>query len=190
MSDGPHRSLNMHSSWKRLAKFADNKAHSIDEVASAYLPALAQTCDTEVPPSLLRDLVRIFGEKQHALFQGHKSEEIAGLRRGVAGFALANAILDAAERCEASGSLGLDALVGVLADGFQNRAARANRQVEEHYYRKSTETRSKGVRDRMEKALNGAALESLARQRLNMGGSAKPSRPGKQSDLDDGVTLP
>jgi hypothetical protein len=189
MSDGPHRSLNMHRSWKRLAEYADNKAHSIDDVASAYLPALAQTCDTEIPPYLLRGLVQLFSEKQHVLFKGQKSEEIASLRRGVAGFPLANAILDAAERCEAKGTLGMDALVGVVTDGLVNRAARANRQVEEHYYRRSTEVRSKDVRDRMEKALNSAALESLARQRLNLDGGAKP-RATKQSGLDDGVQLP
>lgn len=190
MSDGPHRSLNMHRSWKRLAEFADNKAHSIDDVARAFLPALAHTCDIEAPPPLLRDLAHIFGEQQQGLFKDQKVDEIAALRRSVAGYPLANAILDAAEKCAAKGQLGPDALVGAVAEGLMNRAARANRQVEEHYYRRSTEARSNDVRDRMEGALNNAALESLARQRLNMEGATKPPRSTKQSGLDDGVQFP
>jgi hypothetical protein len=190
MSDGPHRSLNMHRSWKRLAEYADNNAHSINDVASAFLPALAHTCDLEAPPSLLQDLNRIFGEKQRGLFKDQKIDEIAALRRGVAGYALANAILDSAEKCAAKGLLGNEALIGAVTEGLLNRAARANRQIEEHYYRESTEGRSKDVRDRMESALNNAALETLARHRLNMQGTVKSPRSIKQSGLDDGVQLP
>lgn len=188
MSDGPHSSLNMHRSWKRLAEYADNKAHSIDDVARAFLPALEQTCSTEAPASLLRDLVRIFAEPQQGLFKNQKVDEVAALRRDVAGFALANAILDAAEKCAARGKLGTEALVGAVAEGLRIRAASANRQIEEHFYRESSAPRSKKVRDRMESALNNAALDTLARHRLNMDGASKP-RINKQSGLDDGVEL-
>jgi hypothetical protein len=189
MSDGPHTSLNMHRSWKRLAEYADNKAHSIDDVAGAFIPALAQTCDTEAPPSFMKALVQVFSRPQEDLFRNQKAHEIAALRRDAAGYPLANAIIDAAERRAAKGEHGSTALLGAVTDGLIIRAASANRSVEEHYYRESTAPRSVHVRDRLQGALAKAALSSFAAHRLNMDGASKPSRISKQSGLDDGVSL-
>ena len=188
MSDGPHRSLNMHRAWKRLAEYADNRAYSEHEVAEAYIPALTQTCRDEVPNSLLNALNGIFSDQQQALFGEQTTSDIAALRRDVAGLPLACAIVDGAERAASKGQLGQEVLVKVVTAALIDRGSRGNKQIEEHYYRKSSEPRSKSVRDRMEDALSGAAVESLARQQLNYT-SFRPSRLQKRSDLDDGVNL-
>ena len=188
MSDGPHRSLNMHRSWKRVAKYADNRAHSADEVAEAYIPALAQTCRDEVPAKLWSDLTGIFGNRQQGLFQEQTVNAIASLRREVAGLSLACSIVDAAERAASKGHLDSEALVQVVTAALVDRGSRSNRQVEEHYYRKAEEPRAQNVRDRMEKALSTAAVETLARQQLNYN-APQTARARKQTDLDDGVSL-
>jgi hypothetical protein len=189
MSDGPHTSLNMHRSWKKLAEYADNKAHSIDDVAAAFIPALSQTCDTEAPASFMKALVQVFSRPQQDLFRNQTALDFAALRRDVAGYALANAIVDAAERRTSKGERGSAALLGAVTDGLLTRAASANRSLEEHYYRKSTAPRYEHVRDRLEGALSRSALSNLAAHRLNMDGAEKLVRANKHSGLDDGVSF-
>jgi hypothetical protein len=75
-----------------------------------------------------------------------------------------------------------------MTQALLNRATRASRQVEEHYYRNSTDQRTQNVRDRMERALKAAALDNLARQILT-GTVYAPPRSRKRTDLDDGVQL-
>jgi hypothetical protein len=189
MSDGPHRTLNMSPCWKRVAEYADNKAYSLDEVAGAFLPALEQSCRDEVPDGVWRDLARIFGRPQQSLFGEQRVEEIAALRSQAAGLPLACALVDGAVRAASKGAVSEQSLVEVTTQALLNRGSRGNKQVEEHWYRKSTERRTDNVRDRLERALNKAALEPLARQRLNMGAGPKPARSRKRSDLDDGVNF-
>ena len=52
MSDGPHRSLDMPPSWKKLAERADNKAYVPEEVSEALPEALKQDWHAEVPASV------------------------------------------------------------------------------------------------------------------------------------------
>jgi hypothetical protein len=187
MSDGPHRSLSMNRSWKRLAECADNRAYSLDEVAGAFLPALDQSCREEVPESVWRDLGRIFRDQQQTLFNEQKVEQIAALRSQVAGLPLGCALVDAAVQAASKGSPSEDALIKAATQALAQRAARGNKQVEEHYYRKSSEGRTEKLRERLESALKKAALDTLACQHLNMGGAPKASRSSKQAGLDDGV---
>jgi len=147
------------------------------------------SCLTTSIDSKLPALVQVFSRPQEDLFRNQKAHEIAALRRDAAGYPLANAIIDAAERRAAKGEHGSTALLGAVTDGLIIRAASANRSVEEHYYRESTAPRSVHVRDRLQGALAKAALSSFAAHRLNMDGASKPSRISKQSGLDDGVSL-
>jgi hypothetical protein len=188
VSDGPHRSLNMNRSWKRLAECADNEAFSVADIAGAFIPALEQSCREEVPDALLQELKRIFGDQQRPLFEEQKVEEIAALRSTVAGFPLGCALIDGAVRTACDGTLGTEPLVEAMTQALLNRATRASRQVEEHYYRNSTDQRTQNVRDRMERALKAAALDNLARQILT-GTVYAPPRSRKRTDLDDGVQL-
>jgi hypothetical protein len=189
MSDGPHRSLKMSRSWQRLAECADNRAYSLDEVAGAFLPALDQNCREEVPQSVWTSLARIFTDQQHALFTEQKVQQIAALRSEVAGLPLGCSLVDAAEQAASKGALSEDSIIHIATGALGQRGARGNKQVEEHYYRKSDERRTEQVRERLESALKRAALETLARQHLNIGAAPKLSRSTKQVGLDDGVQL-
>jgi hypothetical protein len=189
VSDGPHRSLNMHRSWKRLAECADNFAYSLDEVAGAFLPALDQSCREEVPEGVWRSLESIFADQQQTLFAEQKVELIAALRPQVAGLALGCTLVDSAVQTASKGALSPEALVISATQALALRATRGNKQVEEHYYRKSNERRTEQIRERLEGGLKNAALETLARQHLNMSTVPKSSHSSKQSGLDDGVQL-
>lgn len=188
MSDGPHRSLNMNRPWKRVAEYADNVAYSLHEVAEAFLPALEHSCREEVSEEVWGELKRIFGNTQHRLFGDQNVQEIEALRSEMAG-PLGCSLVDLAVRAASKGSHGLEALVEITKQALLQRAARGNKQVEEHWYRKSNGKRTDNVRNRLESALNQAALETLARQRLDMIVTPKAPRPSRKRDLDDGVQL-
>jgi hypothetical protein len=188
MSDGPHRSLNMNRFWKRVAECADNNAYSLDELARAYLPALEKSCQDEVPDEVWRQLKRLFLNTQHALFGDQIAEEIGALRYEPAG-PLGRCLVDAAEKAASAGARGSEVLVEVTTKALLQRAARGNKQVEEHWYRKSNSQRTENVRNRLENALNKAAIGTLARQRLDMNPAPISLRFRKQKDLDDGVLL-
>jgi hypothetical protein len=187
MSDGPHRSLNMNRSWKRLAECADNRAFSVEEVASALLPALDQSCREEVPKSVWNGLNKVFRDQQQTLFVEQQVEQISALRTQASGLPLACTLVDGAVRAISKGAHGEDALIEVTTRALEQRAARGNKQVEEHYYRRSNERRTEKVRVRLEGALKKAALDSIARRHLNIGEPVKVTRATKQSGLDDGV---
>lgn len=189
MSDGPHRSLNMNRSWQRLAECADNPAFTLEEVASAFLPALDRSCREEVPEGVWRGLGRIFRDQQQTLFVEQRVEQISALRMQASGLPLGCALIDAAVQAASNGAHGEDALVELTKCALAQRGARGNKQVEEHYYRKSDEQRTERVRERLEGALMNANLDSLARQYLNIGDAVKVSQSTKKSGLDDGVQL-
>jgi hypothetical protein len=190
VSDGPHRSLNMNRSWKHFAKCADNRAYSSAEVASAYLPALDQSCREEVPPGVWQRLTNIFTDQQQALFKEQSIEKIEELRAYVAGQPLGCSLIDAAVQRASQGTLTEDTLVQAAIQALAQRASRGNKQVEEHYYRKTNDhPRTENIRERMEGALKQIALEPLARNYLTNGTAPKPGRGAKQDRLDDGVQL-
>jgi len=187
MSDGPHRSLNMNRPWKRVAECADNAAYSIDEISSAFVPALDQSCRDEVPEGVWRGLRKSFTDQQQTLFAEQKIHQISALRMQASGLPLGCALIDAAIQAASSGAHGEEALIEVTTRALAQRAARGNKQVEEHYYRKSSEQRTERVRERLEKGLKQAALATLAQQYVNIGSAPKVSRSTKQAGLDDGV---
>lgn len=179
----------MNRSWQRLAECADNRAYSLDDVAGAFLPALDQSCREEVPQSVWRSLAKIFTDQQQTLFAEQRVQQIAALRSHTAGLALGCALVDAAVQAASKDGPSEDALINAATQALCHRAARGNKQVEEHYYRRSNERRTEKVRERLESALKKAALDTLARQHLNVGAAPQGSRPTKQAGLDDGVQL-
>lgn len=187
MSDGPHRSLNMNRRWKRLAECADNRAFSLDEVAKAFVPALDQSCREEVPPGVWRSLSNIFGDGQQTLFSEQRVDQIRALRRQVAGQPLGCLVVDLAAQAASRGPVNGETLAGVTTQALAQRGARGNKQVEEHYYRKSSEKRTEKVRERLDTALKMAALDGLARQHLRGDPAPKGLRSAKNTGLDAGV---
>jgi hypothetical protein len=78
--------------------------------------------------------------------------------------------------------------VKAMTDALFDHAARAARQVEEHYYRESTMPRAQNVRARIEQAVGDSPIETLARQVLRMD-ERRTNRPALQQGLDDGVRI-
>ena len=189
MSDGPHRSLNMPSGWKKLAERADNSLYAPAEIADGAAPALGQDGKEDISAELARCVCEVLGGQQDSLFRDEKVMQLEALRRVTAGHGLGQVLIDCAIQAAAKGKLGPAAAVEPAIDALNIWAARCARQVEEHYYRKSTLPRAQNVRARVEEGIRGVSLEGLARQILKLATDPVPRAPSKRSGLDDGVQL-
>ena len=188
MSDGPHKSLNMPSGWRKLAERADNQAYAPEEVSDALPDALKQDWRAEVPDSVTNQ-VRDILDSQSSLFGDERAERLEALRGGIAGYNLANTFLDYAIQETVRGHSGPEALQEAASNTLSDRAARGTRQVEEHYYRKSSQGRAAYVRERIETGVTQSDIASIAGRFVGTGTSKGPRRPAKQTGLDDGVKI-
>jgi hypothetical protein len=187
MSDGPHRSLRMRPGWKRLAERADNAAYGPEEVGNALIPALEEDCYAELPPEFIAQLGNACGEQDASLFKEDLAAQLEQLR-GVAGTGIGLVILEYAIQLSERGEPASQAAMKATAAALLDRAARGNRQVEEHYCRKSNQPRALNVRARIEQGIATARpeIDKLAGQVLNFETGPSPRLP-KFSGLDDGV---
>lgn len=188
MSDGPHRSLPMRRSWKRVAECADNRAFDAIEIQQAIGAALEQDCRGEMSRDFLDRMSRICRDEENSLFKGQARPKLEALRPE-AGPGIGHVILDHAIRLAANGTAAGEIPMEATKRGLIDRGARCARQVDEHYCRKSTQARAYKVRERVEQGLKGSHLDSVARRVLN-GEPGKSSRqPTRKQGLDDGVKL-
>lgn len=189
MSDGPHRSLNMRRGWKRFAERADKAAYSANEVSAALPNALAQDWRAEIPPVLCKRIRELVNPDQGLLFSDSQQSSIQALRRQFAGSALAPTLLDYLSQALTRGLSGEEALINAATSALTDRAARAARQVEEHYRRKSSEARAIRVRERLEQGIGSVNITALARRLLTPNSDNQESPATKQTGLDEGVHL-
>ena len=188
MSDGPHRSLPMKRKWQFVAERADKDAHGIDEISIALIPALEGDCRDEITPGFIESIRKIYAEQDTLLFKHDINAQVKALRVN-AGSGIGRRIIENVVRLSPDKEAGLDALVKALSYALTERAARCNRQVEEHYLRESTASRANNVRSRLEQGLAGAPIEALARQILKID-SCRPSHKSvKRHDLDEGPKI-
>jgi hypothetical protein len=187
MSDGPHRSLPMRRRWKRLAEYADNETFERDEIRDAVVPALEYDCRGEMSRDFLDALCRACDDQQNSLF-GNNTQPLESLR-AAAGSGIGRVVLDYAIQAAARGEAGANISEKAMTQALVDRAARGARQVEEHYYRKSTKTRAGKVRERIEQGISGADIGGLARKVLKAESGKSASEPAKRQGLDDGVIL-
>ena len=187
MSDGPHRSLNMARAWKRVAERSDKRAFSREEVSDSFVAALEKDCLREITPGFLDTAWRIFSDPEPSLFVTKISDQLEILRR-LAGSGIGRSVLDQAIFCAERGKTGREGLVEAVKNALGNRAAKATKQIEEHFCRQSTNPRADHVRTRMEEGIRGAALDGLARKILKVEKSTGKQSTLKQG-LDDGVKL-
>lgn len=179
----------MSSGWRRVAERGDNCAFAPEEVSKALLPALKQSCRAEMDAGFLDSITAIYREQDGSLFQDHPGAQLETLRRE-AGCGIGRALLDNVTQLSDSGAAGLDALARAMTTALIDRAARAGRQMEEHFCRESTAPRALNVRARIEEAIGLTPLDALAREILRLD-DRRPSRVAlKQEGLDDGVRLP
>ena len=189
MSDGPHRSLNMPKGWKKLADRADNKAFAADEVSDALPLALVPDWNAEVPAGLVNKVGMILGDSQDSLLSAAREERLKALRSETAGYNLASVFLEYAIQADARGLAGPDAMNEAASNALTDRAARGARQVEEHYFRESTQRRADFVRTRIERGISQSDMAAIAESVLGNSNDNKTGRIGKKTGLDDGVQL-
>jgi hypothetical protein len=187
MSDGPHRSLPMRKGWKRVAESADNDAFGTDEIRDAILPALEEDCRGEISPEFFGSLRRVCADQETLLFKTDVAPSLEALKNA-AGAGLARAVLNYALQQAARGNAATDIPLKALKGALMDRAARANRQVEEHYCRESTTPRANKVRERIEQAIGSADIEGVARRILDPESKSETQAP-RRKGLDDGVKL-
>jgi len=189
MSDGPHKTLQMRPGWRRFAKFADNVACTLDEVASAAGPALGQDWHNEVPESVAACICEVLGDGQQTLFNDQKLHQLQALKPRTAGREFGELFVECATQIAMSGDSGPDAVVDAAANALSIWAARHARHVEEHYLRESNARRALNVRSRLESAFGSISYAGLARQLLKMDAAPAPRSVPKMTGLDEGVRL-
>ncbi|HEY1947643.1 MAG TPA: hypothetical protein VGG97_11585, partial [Bryobacteraceae bacterium] len=141
MSDGPHRSLPMKRNWQNVAERADKHAHGVDEISTAIIPALAGDCRDEMSPGFIDSICNIYEEQERLLFKHDLRARVEALRPQ-AGSGIGRRLIENVVRLSPDQEAGLNALIKAMSDALTERAARCNRQVEEHYLRESTVART------------------------------------------------
>src|ERR1035437_5709208 len=111
MSDGPHRSLPMRRSWKRVAERSDKRAFDSEEISDAIIVALEQDCRREMPAPFLDAAWHIFSDPEPSLFAVQVSPQLETLRQG-AGPGIGRSLLEQAILVAERGKAGIDGLVG------------------------------------------------------------------------------
>jgi hypothetical protein len=184
MSDGPHRSLQMRPWWKQAALRADKSAFDIAECREAMEVALEGEFREELRPSFVKGLKNAYEEP--GLFSPAESSHLRTLAPTTP---LERRVLDNIAVLSREDAVEMNALVSAIAGAIRNEAPRFNRQIEEHYRRKSGPGHARRERERLDEATARADVEGLARRLL------RPDRPrtapavNKKTGLDDGVGL-
>lgn len=189
MSDGPHKSLNMRSGWKKVAQSADQPAYDVGDVSNRVVSAFAQDWRADISDHLIRNVLTVLENRQNALFRDQTAVELEALRRKTSGHGLAQILLNCAIHHANIGRTGRDAAVKAAADALSIWAERHCRQVEEHYCRKSNSRRAYEVRARIETAIRKISLCTVVRGFLTLGPRPASHVLAKQTGLDDGVHL-
>jgi len=192
MSDGPHKSLNMKPSWKKLAERADQTAFEPEQVAEKVIPALQDDWRDDGCDELVRNIRNLLGDmRQTSFFGNQKAAELEAARRDLAaGHGLRRLVLDHVIQACAKGHEGPDAQHQGINNALREWAARGALQVEEHYIRKSNETRATNVRERINEAVSRAPIDGFARHAAGLESQGPSRQSQKQQELDDGVGLP
>jgi hypothetical protein len=177
----------MRRSWKRLAEYADNQAFEADQIRDAVIPALERDCKGEIGADFLRKFDQVCGDRNGSLFESD-IQPLESLR-AEAGAGLGRVVLEYAIQAAARGGAEVDIAVKAVTEALMDRATRGARQVEEHYYRKSTINRAHRVRERIEQGISGADMGALAQRVLNRERTRSAAAPSKRDGLDDGVKL-
>src|SRR5208283_2272328 len=103
----------------------------------------------------------IFKDHESLLFKDRMAPQLDGLRE-TAGQGMGRIVLEHAIEAAERGKTGNDGLEEAMTNALTDRAARGNRQVEEHYCRKSTAPRAQKVRERIEEGIRTAPIKDGA----------------------------
>jgi hypothetical protein len=186
MSDGPHRSLPMRRAWRHVAERGDKGAFTIQEISEALVPAIEQDCHADMTPGFLAGVRQILEEP--SLFGNDLAARLEPLR-SEAGCGIGRVLLDNVALLSAADANAFEIAQEALKAALEDRASRGARQVEEHYFRESSNPRAQNVRERLEGAISGTDFRAMAERVLSVNPRPTPAIPVKRTGLDDGVNL-
>jgi hypothetical protein len=174
--------------WRRVAERCANVAFSTEEITNALIPALQQDCQSELSPELIDGIRGVFDDQRWSLFKDDLRPRLEALRE-IAGCGIGVTLLDNVMELSPSGAAELDDFARVMASALEDRAARSARQIEEHYYRESTDPRALNTRKRLDQSIAASPLAALARQILKLNEKDPAGQTVRMQGLDDGVRL-
>jgi hypothetical protein len=184
MSDGPHRSMPMRPWWKQAALRADKSAFDVSECTDAIEVALEREFAEELRPSFLKVLKD--AHEEPGLFSPPESIHLQKLSPETP---LEQRVLDNITVLSLDEMANPDAFITAVANAMRNEAPRFNKQIEEHYRRKSDAGHARRERERLDEATARADVEGLARRLLRTDGPRTVPALKKKTGLDDGVSL-
>jgi hypothetical protein len=174
--------------WRRVAERCANVAFSTEEITKALIPALHRECQSELSPEFIDGIRGVFEDEGSSLFKDDPRPRLEALRE-IAGCGIGLTLLDNVIELSPSAAAQLDDFAGAMAAALEDRAARSARQIEEHYYRKTTAPRALNTRTRLDQAIAASPLVALARQILKLDEKAPARQTVRMQGLDDGVRL-
>lgn len=187
MSDGPYKSLKMSRSWKRLAKVAANPAHSTEEVAEAFRPALLGDWKF-VRPTFAQELRAALGDNERGnLFAEIALAETQRLR-AAASNPMESLLADQACDVARDGQVGPPAYEAAVQACLDERAVQRARQMEEHYLRESSPDAGR-LRAKLGIAMGKIGTDGLAAGIAAGAGVRSLTPKVDRSGLDEGVPL-
>jgi hypothetical protein len=178
----------MKRKWQDVAERADNRTFGIDEVSNAMIPALAGDCRDEMSSGFIEQIRGVCEEQESLLIKDDIRARMEALRPE-AGTGIGRRLIENVVRISSADAADVIALAKAMTAALAERAARCNRQVEEHYLRQSSASRANNVRGRLEQATAGAALEALARQILKLDNIRPARSSAKRDGLDEGPSI-
>jgi hypothetical protein len=187
MSDGPYKTLRMSAPWKRVAKVAENAAHSSAEVVEALRPALLQDWGT-VRPDFSDEIRSALGDSE----RGNLLPTVALVETQRLRSAASNPMeaLLAEQACDMArdGQVGRQAFEAAVKVSLEERAIRRAWQIEEHYLRERSPDAGR-LRAQLGASIASAEIGQLA-VGIASGASARSLAPKTdRSGLDEGVPL-
>ncbi|KTE01914.1 hypothetical protein [Sphingopyxis sp. H115] len=187
MSDGPYRSLNLPSHWKKVAKYAENDAFSEQQICEAVVPALARDWRQGELAQIAAAIADIADQTQPGLFE--QLDRLEALAQATAGNGFRQILVHCAMQHVDAGASGDAVVEGAAADALAIWASRHTRPIEEHYQREWDATRAGNVRARIEGGFAATRYDGLARQLLGKDAPAGQRAPRKQDGLGEGPPL-
>jgi hypothetical protein len=178
----------MKRNWQSVAERADNHSFGVEEIGNAILPALAGDCRDEVTPEFIDKVRGVFEEQEALLIKDDIRARVEALRPE-AGAGIGRRLIENVVRISSAEAADLSSLVKAMVAALAERAARCNRQVEEHYLRESSASRAANVRSRLEQATASAPLDAIARQILKLDNSRPTPSVPKLGGLDEGPSI-
>lgn len=187
MSDGPYRTLDMSKVWKSLAKLAENAAHTVEEVAEAYRPALLEEWNSVRPEFAQGVRAALGADDQGRLFSEIALAETKRLREAASNPVEA-LLADHAHDQAREGALGSTAYEKAVEYCLEDRAIRRARQIEEHYNRERSPDTGR-LRAHLAAAISSGEPARLAAGLVCGVGRRALASKADRSGLDEGVSL-